>query len=150
MWEIGRAFHVERCFRSIRKSLEDYEPDLRFQWFYRLGECARDELGDVDEAIACFLKSAGIEPNNLASLRALDTLYAQANNWDDQVQTKEKLLELVTDPAERADCFMPVFYDEMPDKIELLAKLAAALNGAAFHLLAERLRIVSPGRTRLP
>lgn len=125
MWEIGSANEMWQDASSlIRKSLEEGDRELRFQWFFRLAECARDELDDIVEAIDCFEVCIGIEPDNLASLGALDPLYAEQESWEKQAEIKEKLLALTTDKSERADLLLALsfLYDERLDHIESARK----------------------------
>ncbi|MBT6177716.1 MAG: tetratricopeptide repeat protein [Deltaproteobacteria bacterium] len=130
MWELGNANEMWRDASSlIRKSLREDDPELRFQWYFRLAECARDKLDDMGEAVACFEVCVETKPANLPTLEALDPLYGQQESWKEQVDTKEKLLTLISDKPRRAELLLSLsfLYDEKLEQSEAARKSCARL-----------------------
>lgn len=110
----------------------------------RMGELARDRLGDRARAAESFEKVLDLEPDSPAAMEALRGLYVEMEEWHSLQEVLVKKLSIVDDEAERVDVLFALgdnaeqHLDRSDNAIEYFRQILALRprDGRAFERLA--------------
>ncbi len=113
------------CWKELAELLiwaatqvEDKEMARNF-WI-SIAEIQWEELEEAEEAINSYQKVLQIEPNDLASLKALENIFTHVENWQELIVVLRKKNELTFEIDEKINLLnqMARIYDEMLDEKE--------------------------------
>lgn len=90
--------HVEVLERKVERSLDD---EIRTFLLRQIGEQQRDMLGNAEKGIDAFRRALEIDPSDLASLEALDGLYAARRDLPRLADVLQQRLDIENDPELR-------------------------------------------------
>ncbi|TVR02209.1 MAG: hypothetical protein EA398_08275 [Deltaproteobacteria bacterium] len=89
---------VETLEQKIAIASDDAE---RIQLHYRLGQVLQEQADDPDRAIMAYRAVLAVDGTQLAALEALDNLYAQTENWPEQLEVLRERAALADVSADR-------------------------------------------------
>ncbi|MEZ4254353.1 MAG: tetratricopeptide repeat protein [Polyangiales bacterium] len=103
---------LEALATTLRRRVNVVEhPDDKVALSYQLGQLLQHDLGRSTEAIAVYQNVIdGLEPGHTESIRALESIYAQAGDWPKLFQTFEKELEVVHGDQAQAEVLARMAY----------------------------------------
>ncbi len=85
---------------TLGKLIEvDQEQSLPYYW--EMANVQKENLKDIPAAIASYHQILKLSPNYCDAWRALQNLYKEQQNWEEYIQSGEKLLTLLVDKEER-------------------------------------------------
>jgi tetratricopeptide (TPR) repeat protein len=104
---------LERCYRAARMwpellgvleraAIQDADPERRAGRLKRLGDVLESKLGDIRAALETYRRLAGLLPDDQTVLSELARLAEKVGDVTLAVQCRERLSEIVEEPAMRA------------------------------------------------
>jgi tetratricopeptide (TPR) repeat protein len=90
----------------LRRRIEvTQDPDEQVELYFRRGEIFADALGDLDQALACYVAVLDQESRNRKALEALEAIHFRREAWAKLYETYEKLIDVAEADAEMADIY---------------------------------------------
>ena len=83
--------------------VEDTELAIRLR--IQVGELWEDRLGDNERAVAAYKEVLAVDPQNLAALKALDSLYQKTGNMEAYLENLEHQLEVSSPEGDRVEIY---------------------------------------------
>ncbi|HEY0483245.1 MAG TPA: tetratricopeptide repeat protein, partial [Kofleriaceae bacterium] len=78
----------------LRRRIEvAHDPDEQLELYFRRGAIFADALGDLDEALACYLAVLDQESRNRKALEAIEAIHFRREAWPRLYETYEKLID---------------------------------------------------------
>ncbi|HEU4412622.1 MAG TPA: tetratricopeptide repeat protein [Polyangiaceae bacterium] len=77
------------------------DPEEKKGIFYQVGAVFERELSDVGRAIDTYQRVLELDPNDLAALGRLDTLYQESKNWPELLAVLQHEADLTAEPEEQ-------------------------------------------------
>ncbi|MGH2897865.1 MAG: tetratricopeptide repeat protein, partial [Solirubrobacteraceae bacterium] len=88
----------------LRRRIEvTQDPDEQIELYFRRGEIFSDALGDLDQALACYLAVLDQESRNRKALEAVEAIHFRREAWQKLYETYEKLIDVAEADDEMAD-----------------------------------------------
>ncbi|MCA9522042.1 MAG: tetratricopeptide repeat protein [Myxococcales bacterium] len=81
------------------------DPTLQVQLYQSIGGVFSDRVIDVDKAIESHRSVLEIDPENMKSMGAMAELYARNYDWDNCLQTYDRMIRTTDDTATRLDLY---------------------------------------------
>ncbi|MCA9688937.1 MAG: tetratricopeptide repeat protein, partial [Myxococcales bacterium] len=133
---LKRLHHSEGRWRDLigvleREAEQTRDPDLRAMAHYRVSRIYSERLGARDKAILALERSVAENPRYRLVLEELISLYEAAGRHEAQVQTYERLIELIEQPRERISLLYHVgelYEEELKDEESAIEFYEAALE----------------------
>ncbi|MFK7992146.1 MAG: tetratricopeptide repeat protein, partial [Sandaracinaceae bacterium] len=98
----------ETLKRRIESAEDDHE---RVEFSYRLGQTLENELGRIDEAVEVYKGLlANHDPEHAESIKALQNIYTEKQDWPSLFATYEKEMEVVLGDSARSDVTAKMAY----------------------------------------
>jgi len=88
-----------------KKALVIEDPDAAIRLRIQVGELWEDRLGDNERAVAAFKEVLAVDPQNLAALKALDSLYQKTGNMEAYLENLEHQLEVSSPEGDRVEIY---------------------------------------------
>jgi golgin subfamily B member 1 len=102
---LGAGMH-EDLVEIIRRRIEvTTDPDEQLELYFRRGQLFSDSLGDLDQALACYVAVLEQESRNRRALEAIESIHFRREAWGKLFETYEKLVDVAADDAELADIY---------------------------------------------
>ncbi len=95
----GRLRRYEQLLEVYDRKIDMVRDDTTrvLQLIFAKSALWRDELGDLDQAIATTQEVLEIDPDNVPALERLDSLYEETEQFDDLAETLRRQIELAHD-----------------------------------------------------
>ncbi|HEX8114057.1 MAG TPA: tetratricopeptide repeat protein, partial [Kofleriaceae bacterium] len=81
------------------------DPDEQIELYFRRGAIFADALGDLDEALACYVAVLDQESRNRKALEAIEAIHFRREAWPRLYETYEKLIDVADGDDEMADIY---------------------------------------------
>jgi len=88
-----------------KKAMVVEDTDLAIRLRIQVGELWEDRLGDNERAVAAFKEVLAVDPQNLAALKALDSLYQKTGNMEAYLENLEHQLEVSSPEGDRVEIY---------------------------------------------
>ena len=88
-----------------KKALVVDDTELAIKLRIQVGELWEDRLGDNDRAVAAYKEVLAVDPQNLAALKALDSLYQKTGNMEAYLENLEHQLEVSSPEGDRVEIY---------------------------------------------
>src|SRR3569623_1913196 len=88
-----------------KKALVVDDTELAIKLRIQVGELWEDRLGDNDRAVAAYKEVLAVDPQNLAALKALDSLYQKTGNMEAYFENLEHQLEVSSPEGDRVEIY---------------------------------------------
>jgi tetratricopeptide (TPR) repeat protein len=88
-----------------KKALVVEDSELAIRLRIQVGELWEDRLGDNERAVAAYKEVLAVDPQNLAALKALDTLYQKTGNMEAYLENLEHQLEVSSPEGDRVEIY---------------------------------------------
>src|SRR5690606_36493287 len=102
----------EALAETLKKRIAAAEdPSTKVELSYRLGQVLENELGRVDEAVVVYqglLES--LDPEHEASIKALQNIYTEKQDWPALYRTFEKEIDVVLGDTARSEVTAKMAY----------------------------------------
>ncbi|TMQ11339.1 MAG: tetratricopeptide repeat protein, partial [Deltaproteobacteria bacterium] len=90
----------------LRRRIEvAQDPDEHIELLFRRGAIFSDALGDLDEALACYVAVLDQESRNRKALEAIETIHFRREAWPKLYETYEKLIDVAEADDEMAEIY---------------------------------------------
>ncbi|HEX3477210.1 MAG TPA: tetratricopeptide repeat protein, partial [Kofleriaceae bacterium] len=89
----------------LRRRIEVADPDEQIELYFRRGAIFADALGDLDEALACYVAVLDQESRNRKALEAIEAIHFRREAWPRLYETYEKLIDVADGDDEMADIY---------------------------------------------
>ncbi len=106
-----------------KKALVVNDTDLAVRLRLQVGELWEDRLGDNDRAVEAYKEVLSVDPQNLAALKALDSLYQKTGNMEAYLENLEHQLEVSSPEGDRVEIYqrMATVWEEQFSKSDRAA-----------------------------
>lgn len=131
----GRWEDLVEAYRRHINAVAD--PSARIALYLAMGETYERALQDPDRAIEAYGATLSFDPDQTAALSALARLYEQIEAWDRAVDVMNRLVELLTDTAQRVDVLFRlgrIYEQQLDDPLQAEERYVAALELDPSHL----------------
>jgi len=88
-----------------KKAMVVDDTDLAVRLRLQVGELWEDRLGDNDRAVDSYKEVLSVDPQNLAALKALDSLYQKTGNMEAYLENMEHQLEVSAPEGDRVEIY---------------------------------------------
>jgi tetratricopeptide (TPR) repeat protein len=88
-----------------KKAMVVDDTDLAVRLRLQVGELWEDRLGDNDRAVDSYKEVLSVDPQNLAALKALDSLYQKTDNMEAYLENMEHQLEVSAPEGDRVEIY---------------------------------------------
>jgi tetratricopeptide (TPR) repeat protein len=90
----------------LRRRIEvTQDSDAQIELYFRRGEIFSDALGDLDEALACYVAVLDQESRNRKALEAIEAIHFRREAWPKLYETYEKLIDCADADEEMASIY---------------------------------------------
>ena len=117
----GRFADLAAVYEELARAQED--PQLASLLFAASARIHRDELGNVDSAIAHFRQVLAIDPTNLQAAEALEDLFRTSQRYSDLSVILQRKADILDNPAEQKEAL----YQAAQIEEDLLARKETAI-----------------------
>ena len=106
-----------------KKAMVVDDTDLAVRLRLQVGELWEDRLGDNDKAVEAYKEVLSVDPQNLAALKALDSLYQKTGNMEAYLENLEHQLEVSSPEGDRVEIYqrMAVVWEDQFGKTDRAA-----------------------------
>ena len=106
-----------------KKAMVVDDTDLAVRLRLQVGELWEDRLGDNDRAVEAYKEVLSVDPQNLAALKALDSLYQKTGNMEAYLENLEHQLEVSSPEGDRVEIYqrMAAVWEEQFGKTDRAA-----------------------------
>ncbi len=106
-----------------KKAMVVEDSDLAVRLRLQVGELWEDRLGDNDRAVEAYKEVLSVDPQNLAALKALDSLYQKTGNMEAYLENLEHQLEVSSPEGDRVEIYqrMATVWEEQFSKSDRAA-----------------------------
>ena len=134
-----------------KKALVVEDQDLAVRLRLQVGELWEDRLGDNARAVDAYKEVLSVDPQNLAALKALDTLYQKTGNMEAYLENLEHQLEVSSPEGDRIEIYqrMASVWEERFSKTDRAAEVlekVLLIDGANQKALRDLERHLQPGQ----
>ena len=88
-----------------KKAMVVDDTDQAIKLRIQVGELWEDRLGDNDRAVAAYKEVLAVDPQNLAALKALDSLFQKTGNMEEYLENLEHQLEISSPEGDRVEIY---------------------------------------------
>ncbi len=88
-----------------KKAMVVDDTDLAVRLRLQVGELWEDRLGDNDRAVEAYKEVLSVDPQNLAALKALDSLYQKTGNMEAYLENLDHQLEVSSPEGDRVEIY---------------------------------------------
>jgi tetratricopeptide (TPR) repeat protein len=108
-----------------KKALVVDDTELAVKLRLQVGELWEDRLGDNDRAVESYKEVLSVDPQNLAALKALDSLYQKTGNMEAYLENLEHQLEVSSPEGDRVEIYqrMATVWEEQFSKTDRAAEV---------------------------
>ncbi len=96
----------EELLAVLRKKEDAASADEKLLILFQIAALQQDALGNLEEAIFTYNSVLDMDSSNVKALRALDSLYAQGEQWRDVSDNIGRQLLLTEEPREKLDLLL--------------------------------------------
>jgi tetratricopeptide (TPR) repeat protein len=90
----------------LRRRIEvSHDPDEQIELYFRRGEIFADALGDLDQALGCYLAVLDHESRNRRALEAIEAIHFRREAWLKLYEIYEKLIDVADADEEMAGVY---------------------------------------------
>jgi len=106
-----------------KKAMVVDDTELAVRLRLQVGELWEDRLGDNDRAVEAYKEVLSVDPQNLAALKALDSLYQKTGNMEAYLENLEHQLEVSSPEGDRVEIYqrMATVWEEQFSKSDRAA-----------------------------
>jgi tetratricopeptide (TPR) repeat protein len=106
-----------------KKAMVVDDTELAVRLRLQVGELWEDRLGDNDRAVDSYKEVLSVDPQNLAALKALDSLYQKTGNMEAYLENLEHQLEISSPEGDRVEIYqrMAMVWEEQFGKTDRAA-----------------------------
>lgn len=124
--------------RVVEKEAEVFQnPKMAMTMYLWAGEIYNTRLSDIEGAISSYTKALAFSPNDVPTLRSLETLYSLKGAHDESIKAYKKILKATEDPNEQALLYYKIgkiFENSLHQLDEAIENYRKVLSLAPVHL----------------